>query len=255
MRYRSTADSIDSYIAEFPPETRAVLEEVRALIKAAAPDATETISYAIPTFDLNGKHLVHFAGYAKHIGFYPVPSGLEAFTEELKAYKRGKGSVQFPLDRPMPADLIRRIVEFRVAENNTRGPATVSRGGISSMNKLLWLLQIVLAVYFFSTGVIHFILPAGLPAAMSWMYDLSTPLHVVSGGAEILAAIGLIVPAVTRIMPRLTPLAATGLMIVMVLAAVFHFGRAEYTNIVMNLVVAGVAGFVAYGRWRLSPIE
>lgn len=122
MRYRSTASSIDEYIAEFPPETREVLEEVRALIKAAAPEATETISYAIPTFDLNGKHLVHFAGYAKHVGFYPVPSGLEAFTEELKPYKRGKGSVQFPLDRPMPADLIRRIVEFRVTENTGAAP-------------------------------------------------------------------------------------------------------------------------------------
>ncbi len=118
MRYRSAANSIDEYIAEFPPETRKVLEEVRALIKATAPEATETISYAIPTFDLNGKHLVHFAGYANHIGFYPIPSGLEAFTEELKPYKRGKGSVQFPLDRRMPAGLIRRIVKFRVAESN-----------------------------------------------------------------------------------------------------------------------------------------
>lgn len=117
MAQRSTADSIDEYIADFPPETRAALEEVRAVIRAAAPEAVETISYAIPTFDLNGKHLVHFAGYAKHIGFYPIPSGMEAFKEELKAYKQGKGSVQFPLDGPMPADLIRRIVEFRVAEN------------------------------------------------------------------------------------------------------------------------------------------
>jgi len=114
---RSTANSIDEYIAEFPPETQNVLEEVRALIKTAAPDATETISYAIPTFDLNGRHLVHFAGYAKHIGFYPVPSGMEAFEEELRPYKKGKGSVRFPLDRPLPADLIRRIVEFRVDEN------------------------------------------------------------------------------------------------------------------------------------------
>lgn len=117
MSGRPTAGSIDEYIAGFPPATRAVLEEVRALIRAAAPDATETISYAIPTFDLRGRHLVHFAGYAKHIGFYPVPSGMEAFKEELASYKQGKGSVQFPLDRPLPADLIRRIVEFRVAES------------------------------------------------------------------------------------------------------------------------------------------
>jgi uncharacterized protein YdhG (YjbR/CyaY superfamily) len=114
---RSTAGSVDEYIAGFPPETRKVLGELRGLIKAAAPDATETISYAIPTFDLNGRHLVHFAGYAKHIGFYPIPSGVEAFSDELAAYKQGRGSVQFPLDQPMPTDLIRRIVEFRVAEN------------------------------------------------------------------------------------------------------------------------------------------
>ncbi len=85
-----------------------------------APGAVETISYAIPTFDLNGKHLVHFAGYARHVGFYPIPSGLEAFKEDLAPYKRGKGSVQFPLDQPLPTDLIRRIVKFRVAENLAR---------------------------------------------------------------------------------------------------------------------------------------
>ncbi len=117
MANRSTAESIDEYIAEFPPEIQAVLEEVRALIHASAPDATETISYAIPTFDLNGKHLVHFAGFAKHIGFYPIPSGMEAFKQDFKPYKTGKGSVQFPLDRPLPVDLIRRIVEFRVEES------------------------------------------------------------------------------------------------------------------------------------------
>ena len=117
MANRSTATSIDEYIGAFPPETEEVLEELRSLIKATAPDATETISYAIPTFDLNGRHLVHFAGYEKHVGFYPIPSGMEAFEEELKHYKRGKGSVQFPLDRPLPTDLIRRMVEFRVGEN------------------------------------------------------------------------------------------------------------------------------------------
>src|SRR5205085_9298177 len=105
---------IDGYIAEFPPDTQAVLHEIRALIKASAPDATETISYAMPTFDLNGKHLVHFAGYAKHIGFYPTASGIEAFKEEFGHYKGAKGTVPFPLDQPLPRDLIRRIVEFRV---------------------------------------------------------------------------------------------------------------------------------------------
>ena len=117
---RSTATTIDEYIAEFPPETQRVLQEMRELIRAHAPGAVETISYAMPTFDLNGRHLVHFAGYARHIGFYPIPSGMEAFKEELSAYKTGKGSVQFPLDEPLPRDLIRRMVEFRVAENAHR---------------------------------------------------------------------------------------------------------------------------------------
>jgi len=117
MAQKSTANAIDEYIAGFPPETQQVLEELRALIKALAPDATETISYAIPTFDLNGKHLIHFAGYERHIGFYPAPSGLEAFKEDLKPYKQGKGSVQFPLGQPLPKDLIRRIVEFRIAQH------------------------------------------------------------------------------------------------------------------------------------------
>jgi len=117
MASRSTANSIDEYIAGFPPETQKALEELRALIKASALDATEKISYAMPTFDLNGHHLVHFAGYEKHVGFYPTGSGVEAFKEELKPYKSGKGSVQFPLGQPLPTDLIRRIVEFRVEEN------------------------------------------------------------------------------------------------------------------------------------------
>jgi uncharacterized protein YdhG (YjbR/CyaY superfamily) len=120
MTSAATATSIDDYIAGFPPATRKALEQVRALIRGVAPDATEKISYAIPTFDLNGRHLVHFAGFAKHIGFYPIPSGIEAFKAELAAYKQGRGSVQFPLDKPMPLDLIRRIVEFRVAENRAQ---------------------------------------------------------------------------------------------------------------------------------------
>lgn len=120
MASRSTAKTIDEYIADFPPEVQTVLQEMRKLIKAAAPDATETISYAIPTFDLNGKHLVHFAGFKNHIGFYPVPSAMVEFEEELKPYKSGKGSAQFPLGQPLPRDLIRRIVEFRVRENMSR---------------------------------------------------------------------------------------------------------------------------------------
>lgn len=118
---RSQAESIDAYIAEFPEDTRKVLEEIRSIIRAAAPTAVETISYAIPTYDLNGKHLVHFAGYKSHIGFYPTGRGTEEFADELKAYKSGKGSVQFPLGAPLPKDLIRRIVEFRVTDSAREG--------------------------------------------------------------------------------------------------------------------------------------
>ena len=120
MARRLTANSIDEYIAGFPPDTQKVLEEIRALIKTSAPDATETISYAIPTFDLDGRHLVHFAGYKNHIGFYPGARGIEVFKEELTPYKSAKGSVQFPLGQPLPTDLIRRIVAFRVEKNTGR---------------------------------------------------------------------------------------------------------------------------------------
>ena len=117
MAERPTAGSIDEYIAEFPPETQGVLKELRAVIRATAPGATETISYAMPTFDLDGRHLVHFAGFKHHVGLYPMPSGIEAFKAELEPYKNAKGSVQFPLAKPMPWDLVRRIVEYRVGEN------------------------------------------------------------------------------------------------------------------------------------------
>ena len=120
MATRPTAGSIDEYIAGFPPETQAVLEEMRALIRACAPDATETISYAMPTFDLNGRHLVHFAAFKNHVGLYPTPSGVEAFKDELEPYKSGKGSAQFPLGDPLPSDLIRKIVEFRVEGNQRK---------------------------------------------------------------------------------------------------------------------------------------
>lgn len=108
-------DNIDAYIAGFPKEIQNILEEIRATIKKAAPDAKETISYAIPTFTLKG-NLVHFAAFKNHIGFYPTPTGQEAFEKELSVYKTGKGSVQFPLDKPMPLSLIRKIVQFRVKE-------------------------------------------------------------------------------------------------------------------------------------------
>ena len=115
MSTRSTARTIDDYIAEFPPATSRCSARC-APIAAEAPDGTETISYAIPTFDLNGRHLVHFAGYAHHIGLYPMASGTAAFAEKLKPYKSGKGSVQFPLSKPLPLEPIRRIVAFRVSE-------------------------------------------------------------------------------------------------------------------------------------------
>ncbi|WP_409417254.1 iron chaperone [Flavobacterium sp. PS2] len=112
----SKPKTIDEYIAGFPAAIQAVLEQVRQTIRKAAPNAEEKISYAIPTFTLNG-NLVHFAAFKNHIGFYALPSGNEAFQEELSVYKSGKGSIQFPLDKPMPLDLITKIVNFRVKEN------------------------------------------------------------------------------------------------------------------------------------------
>jgi uncharacterized protein YdhG (YjbR/CyaY superfamily) len=108
--------TIDEYIAGFPADIQEILQKIRKTIKDAAPDAQEAISYQMPTFKLHG-NLVHFAGYKNHIGFYPVPSGIEKFKAELSVYKQGKGSVQFPLDQPIPYELIRRIVKFRVEEN------------------------------------------------------------------------------------------------------------------------------------------
>lgn len=108
--------STDEYIKSFPPEIQKKLEEIRTTIKMIVPNAGEKISYGMPTFTLNG-NLVYFAAFKSHIGFYPIPSGMEAFKDELKAYKTGKGSVQFHIDKPLPIDLISRIVKFRVEEN------------------------------------------------------------------------------------------------------------------------------------------
>jgi uncharacterized protein YdhG (YjbR/CyaY superfamily) len=108
--------SIDEYIAGFPPEVQEILQKIRATIRTAAPGASEKISYQMPTFYLQG-NLVHFAAFKSHIGFYPVPTGIEAFKEELSVYKQGKGSVQFPLDQPIPYELIGKITRFRVGEN------------------------------------------------------------------------------------------------------------------------------------------
>lgn len=111
--------TIDEYIAAFPGDVQEILQQVRQTIRAAAPEAEEAMAYGIPTFRLNG-NLVHFGGFKRHIGFYPAPSGIEAFKEELAQYSQSKGSLQFPLDQPMPYDLIRRVTLFRVEENLKR---------------------------------------------------------------------------------------------------------------------------------------
>ncbi len=108
--------NIDEYIAAFPPDVQERLQAIRQVIHESAPQATEKISYQMPTFYLNG-NLVHFAAFKGHIGFYPAPTGLDAFKEEISKYKHSKGAVQFPLDQPVPYDLIRRMTEYRVAEN------------------------------------------------------------------------------------------------------------------------------------------
>ena len=108
--------TIDEYIATFPKDVQDLLEKIRETVKAVAPEAEETISYAIPSFKFNGKYLVHFAGYKNHIGFYATPSGHEKFKAELSKYKQGKGSVQFPFNKSIPYDLIKRMVEFRKIE-------------------------------------------------------------------------------------------------------------------------------------------
>lgn len=120
---KGMVSSIEEYVALFPPNVQAILREIRRVIKEAAPEAEEKVSYRMPTFYLNG-NLVHFAAHTNHIGFYPTPSGIEAFKDELSSYKWAKGSVQFPLDRPMPFDVIKRIVEFRVKESSIKGRKT-----------------------------------------------------------------------------------------------------------------------------------
>lgn len=114
---KSTApDNIAEYIGAFAPDIQERLEQLRTTIHAAAPDAQEAIKYAMPTFTLHG-NLVHFAAFKNHIGFYPAPSGIEAFKKELSIYKTSKGAIQFPLDQPLPLNLISEIVQFRVAMN------------------------------------------------------------------------------------------------------------------------------------------
>jgi uncharacterized protein YdhG (YjbR/CyaY superfamily) len=119
---RTKSRTIDEYIAGFPPEVQKVLEHLRTTIREAAPRAEETINYQIPTFTLKG-NLVHFAAFKKHIGFYPTPTGIEKFKDELLKYEYAKGSIQFPLDKPLPVGLIGKIVKYRVKENLERAEA------------------------------------------------------------------------------------------------------------------------------------
>jgi uncharacterized protein YdhG (YjbR/CyaY superfamily) len=111
------SSSIDEYIAMFPKEVQAKLKELRTLIKSITLESAETISYGMPTFKLNDKSLVYFAAFKNHIGFYPFPSGIEAFKQETTDYVTSKGTIQFPLNHPLPKDLITKIVKFRIKEN------------------------------------------------------------------------------------------------------------------------------------------
>jgi uncharacterized protein YdhG (YjbR/CyaY superfamily) len=115
---------VDKYIAGFPTDVQIILEKIRKTIQRAAPDAKETIKYQIPTFTLNG-NLVHFAAHKNHIGFYPAPGGIDEFKDELSIYERSKGTIRFPLNKPIPYRLISRIVRYRVKENSD--PITVKR--------------------------------------------------------------------------------------------------------------------------------
>jgi uncharacterized protein YdhG (YjbR/CyaY superfamily) len=123
MRTNQTAPKdIDEYIAGFPNDVQRILAKIRMTIRKAAPDAEETIKYGMPTFTLNG-NLVHFAAFKKHIGLYPAPRGIETFKDELSVYEGAKSTVRFPLDKPIPLDLISRIVKFRVKKNLERAEA------------------------------------------------------------------------------------------------------------------------------------
>lgn len=121
-------------------------------------------------------------------------------------------------------------------------------------NRVLWALQWIFGLYFIAIGVMHFVLPEGLPAQLDWMYDLDDTIHLISGTAEILGGLGLILPGLIRIQPMLTPIAALGLLVIMVAAMVWHLGREEYVNIGLNIVNAVALAYIAYGRARLEPI-
>lgn len=112
--------TINEYIMTFPADIQPILEKVRQAIQKAVPEATETMSYGMPTFDFNGKHLVFFAGWKHHISLYPIPAGDEAFQQELAHYKRARGTIQFPLDKPIPYDFVEKIVTFLMMESSEK---------------------------------------------------------------------------------------------------------------------------------------
>ena len=114
-----TSTDINTYIAEFPKEIQVILQQIRQTIQQAAPEAKEAIKYGMPTFILNG-NLVHFAAFKNYIGFYPAPTGIDAFVKELEVYRTGKGTIQFPIDKPIPFDLITKVVKFRINENQEK---------------------------------------------------------------------------------------------------------------------------------------
>jgi uncharacterized protein YdhG (YjbR/CyaY superfamily) len=126
MKTKQTAlKTIDEYIAGFPKDVQEILQKIRWTIRKAVPDAEETISYKIPTFNLKGKYLIYFAAYKKHIGVYPVPAGDAELNEELSVYQSGKGTLQFPLNKPIPYNLITKIVKLRVKENRAKASEKV----------------------------------------------------------------------------------------------------------------------------------
>lgn len=125
MKPQSVPSNIDAYIAQFQPEIQLILNQMRNLILQAAPESKEVISYQMPAFQYKGI-LVYFAAYAKHIGFYPTPSAIEKFKSELSEYKTSKGAVQFPINQPLPEDIITRMVQFRVRENEMKADLKVS---------------------------------------------------------------------------------------------------------------------------------
>ncbi len=114
---KASFNTVDEYIASFPDDVQKILEEIRATIKAAVPDAKEKISYQIAAFELNGRNLIHFAGWNRHISMYPVPAGDEAFEKKITRYVAGRGTLKFPLDEPIPLELIEEVVRFRLADN------------------------------------------------------------------------------------------------------------------------------------------